>query len=72
MYDCENSQAAGQSQHTNPQYQHPSSQFSPYNQKVLTSNTMALPVIATPRVDMVEQCFSNQGAQVFISLSLLV
>ena len=67
MYCWENSQAAGQTQQTNPLYQHPWPQFCPYNPVPWTSNSTDLPDIATTGANMAGQYFCNQGAQVFFS-----
>ena len=67
MDGWDNSQAGGQSQ-SNLQYQQPWPQFSPYNH--WTSNSMALPVIATPGVNIAGKYCSNQGAQVLASFCL--
>ena len=70
MYGWENSQAAGQNQQSNPQYQHPWPQFIPNNHVPCSSNSTPLPVVATPEVNMAGQYFSNQGAQVLVSFLL--
>ena len=72
MYGWDNLQ--GQNQQSNPQYQHPWPQFSQYeyNHVSSTSNTMPLPVVATPGVNMAGWYCSNQSAQVFNYFSFVV